>query len=155
MSRRVIQRLVLAALLPFTFAVHAQDDDPEYRHNQASASKISGLGVEGNERLEFNFGRVNSSAWLTPKGELHVDTWVLHRGFRCATYEVGIRFGHGTNGCADVDWLAPTHWLTSRRQCNNALVNHVASDIDGHIAPLYGRVTCAVRLVRCVSGNCP
>lgn len=155
MSSRVIQRLVLAALLPLAFAALAQDDDPAYRHNQAPAVKVPGLGVESNERLEFTFGRGNSTAWLAPQGELHLDTWVLHRGFRCATYEVGIRFGHGTSGCADVEWLAPTHWLTSRRQCNNALVNHVGSDIDTHMATLYPRVTCAVRLVRCVSGNCP
>lgn len=153
----MLVRCMLALVMALT-AIGAvaqdDDDDPRYRRNVAPAANSFMLNKEGRpDRLEFDFGRARGTAWLAQQGDLRVETWVQHRGLLCATYEVGIRFGHGESGCTNVEWLAPTHWLTSKRQCNNALMQHVGSDIDPHMATLFDRVTCAERMVRC-SGRC-
>ena len=106
----------------------------------------------GTYRLEFNFGRNRGEAWLARTGALYIDTWVQHNGLLCSTYEVGIRFGHGEPGCTGVQWLAPAKYVTNLRQCNNAIVEHTGTDTDVAIAEQFGEVTCAERMVRCVSG---
>jgi hypothetical protein len=111
-------------------------------------------GEKGNERLEFNFGRDRGSAWVARKGELYVEAWVQHNGLLCATYEVGVRFGEGRPGCTDVRWLAPPKWVSSLRQCNNAVVKHVGNDTDADLPAVYERITCAERLIKCASGSC-
>ena len=135
-------------------AVHANEDhdDAGFRRQIAPAVLGPKLGNTA-ARKEFNFGRSIGRGWLAPAGELQLDSWVQHRGLLCATYETGIRFGAGENGCADAQWLAPAHWLTSHRQCNNALVHHLGTDTDPDMIAAFDRVTCAQRLVRC-SGNC-
>lgn len=146
--------MVVIGLLAAMTAGAQDDDDPRYRRNMAPATTSFFLNKEGRpDRLEFDFGRARGTAWLTPQGDLRVETWVQHRGLLCGTYEIGIRFGHGESGCTNVEWLAPVHWLTSKRQCNNALMQHVGNDIDPHMAEVFDRVTCAERMVRC-SGRC-
>lgn len=149
------RHLLTACLLLPCAAAFGQDDSPDYGRNLAPAVRAPRLVGAPEGRLEFNFGRDVGRAWLAPKGELRIDSWVQHDGLLCAVYEVGIRFGEGENRtCANARWLAPTHWLTRHRQCNNALVNHAGSDIDPHMADVFESVTCAQRLVRC-TGNCP
>jgi hypothetical protein len=134
----------------------AQDDeDPNIRRSNAPAVPAASIAADGRiDRLEFDFGRNRGKAWLARKGELYIETWVQHRGFLCATYEVGVRFGHGDPGCANVQWLAPAKYVTSRRQCNNAVVLHVGGDTDVELTAEFDQVTCAQRMIRCVSGNC-
>ncbi|MCA3131176.1 MAG: hypothetical protein ACK5YW_08585 [Betaproteobacteria bacterium] len=115
---------------------------------------VAVTGESGNQRLEFDFGRDRGSAWVARKGELYVEAWVQHRGLLCATYEVGVRFGEGRPGCADVRWLAPPRWVTSLRQCNNAVVKHAGNDTDAELPAVFERITCAERLIECVSGSC-
>jgi hypothetical protein len=134
----------------------AQDDeDPNIRRSSAPAVPAASIAADGRiDRLEFDFGRNRGKASLARKGELSIETWVQHRGFLCATYEVGVRFGHGDPGCANVQWLAPAKYVTSRRQCNNAVVLHVGGDTDVELSAQFDQVTCAQRMIRCVSGNC-
>lgn len=152
MRHRTLTTLLLAL---WTAAASAQgDEDPRFSRRMAPAvPSISMEAGHGPDRKDFDFGRSVGKAWLADLGEIRVDIWVQHRGLLCATYEVGIRFGQGTHGCTEVQWLAPVHWLTSRRQCNNALVEHVGADTDEHMVALFGQVTCAERLIRC-EGNC-
>lgn len=150
--RRLLVILLSALLLAPAAQANEDDDDAGFRRQLAPA--VLGPKIGNTEaRKEFNFGRSIGRAWLAPGGELQIDSWVQHRGLLCATYETGIRFGAGENGCADAEWLAPTHWLTSHRQCNSALMNHVGTDTDPDIVRLFGNVTCAQRVLRC-SGNC-
>jgi hypothetical protein len=152
----VMRRLliVLCSVLLLVPGARADDDevDAGFRRQMAPAVLGPKLGATP-PRKEFNFGRSVGRAWLAAGGELQMDSWVQHRGLRCATYETGIRFGTGENGCADVDWLAPIHWLTSHLQCNSALMNHVGSDTDVDMVAVFDQVTCAQRLTRC-TGVC-
>ena len=149
MRSKLLTALLLAAIaLP---AIAQEDDiDPRFGRRMAPAVPAVSLETDGSiDRKDFDFGK----AWLAKKGELKVDVWVQHRGLLCASYEVGIRFGEGSRGCTDVNWLAPVHWVTERRQCNNAIIQHVGVDTDEHMVVTFDRVTCAERVVRC-SGNC-
>lgn len=153
----LVRIALLAALTLGALPVYAQEDDGiDPRFGRRTARAVPSLSFEGGEpvnRKEFDFGRNIGKAWLAERGELKIETWVQHRGLRCATYEIGIRFGQGEPACTDVRWLAPIHWLTSRRQCNNAPVQHIAVDVDQDMVPVFDQVTCAERVVRC-TGNC-
>lgn len=132
----------------------AQDDDPRDRRRMSPAVPSASFTGDGRpDRKDFDFGRSVGRAWLAAGGELKIDSWVQHSGLLCATYETGIRFGRGEHGCTGVQWLAPTHWLTRVRQCNNALMQHTGADTDDHMASVFDQVTCAERLLRC-EGNC-
>lgn len=148
--------LIPAALVVATLASAAMaqnDDDPAIRRAKAPAVAAASVTTDKkSDRLEFNFGRNRGEAWLARTGALYIDTWVQHNGLLCSTYEVGIRFGHGEPGCTGVQWLAPAKYVTNLRQCNNAIVEHTGTDTDVAIAEQFGEVTCAERMVRCVSG---
>lgn len=151
-----ITLFAFSALFLCALTASAQDDeDPAIRRANAPAVPAIAITADGKtDRLEFNFGRNRGKSWLARKGELYVETWVQHSGLFCATYEVGVRFGHGEPGCANVQWLAPARYVTSRRQCNNALVEHVGVDTEYQLRADFDQVTCAQRMIRCVSGSC-
>ena len=153
----LVRTVLLAALTLSPATAFAQeDDDIDPRFGRRNAPAVPSLSFEKGDpinRKDFDFGRNVGKAWLAERGELRIETWIQHRGLLCATYEVGIRFGRGEPACTDVDWLAPVHWLTSRRQCNNAAVQHTGVDTDEHMVAVFDQVTCAQRVVRC-TGNC-
>lgn len=103
------------------------------------------------ERLDFNFGELR--LWLRKTGAWQIEGEVSHRGLLCGTYEVGIRFGAGNPGCANVSWLSGVRYATSRRQCNNATVIHTGGDVQDELAAPFPTITCAERVIRC-TGNC-
>jgi hypothetical protein len=143
------------ALLLACSASAQDDEDPAIGRANAPAVPAIAVTADGKtDRLEFDFGRNRGKAWLSRKGELYVETWVQHRGLLCATYEVGVRFGHGDPGCANVQWLAPAKYVTSRRQCNNAIVQHIGVDTEFRLGAEFDQVTCAQRMIRCASGSC-
>ncbi|MBK8017267.1 MAG: hypothetical protein IPK20_11465 [Betaproteobacteria bacterium] len=151
---RTMALLLVTGMLLIRSAAAQEDPDPRFRGLIAPAVASFSLSADGKpDRKDFDFGRNVGKAWLASKGEVKIDTWVQHRGLRCARYEVGIRFGEGDHGCTNVRWLAPVHWLTSINQCNNALMQHAAVDTDEHMVDFFDQVTCAERIVRC-EGNC-
>lgn len=152
---RVTRVAILPALL-WALPLLAQDDeDPAIRRANAPAVPAIAITADGKtDRLEFDFGRNRGKGWLARKGELYVETWVQHRGLLCAKYEVGVRFGHGDPGCANVQWLAPAKYVTSRTQCNNAIVQHIGVDTEYVLRADFEQVTCAQRMIRCASGSC-
>ena len=150
-----ILRAVAVLVLSVSLQALAQDEDPAIRRANAAAVPAVAVTADGKtDRLEFDFGRNRGKAWVARKGELHVQTWVQHSGLLCATYEVGVRFGHGDPGCADVEWLGPAKYVTSRVQCNNALVEHIGADTARDLSDKFDRITCAQRMIRCVKGSC-
>jgi hypothetical protein len=148
---------VLLIALPGAPAALAQVDDENPAIRRANAPAVPAIAVTASgktDRLEFDFGRNRGKGWVARKGELYVETWVQHRGLLCATYEVGVRFGHGDPGCANVQWLGPARYVTSRVQCNNAIVEHVGVDTEFQLRADFDQITCAQRMIRCVSGSC-
>lgn len=155
MPARGLAAAVLLAVAAGGAAAGDAEDSRHLRRALAPAQPaVAVTGEPGNERLEFDFGRDRGSAWVARKGELHVEAWVQHQGLLCATYEVGIRFGEGWPGCTDVRWLAPARWVSSLRQCNNAVVKHTGNDTDAELPAVFERITCAERLIQCASGRC-
>jgi hypothetical protein len=108
-------------------------------------------GAQSIARLDFRYGDIN--AWLLEDGNWHIEGSVTHRGAFCAQYQLGIQFGIGSPGCANVKWLGRPAFVTQRRHCNNAQLNHSGGDINYTAAELFEEINCAQRLIRC-SGNC-
>ncbi len=102
-------------------------------------------------RLDFHYGDI--TAWLLEDGNWHIEGNIQHRGAFCGQYELGIQFGTGSPGCANVEWLGPPVYVTNRRHCNSALLHHAGGDLDYQAAEAFDRINCAQRLIRC-SGNC-
>ena len=103
------------------------------------------------ERLDFDFGR--TSGWLREKGGWHIEGTVSHTGLRCATYELGMRFGVGNPGCTGVTWLSGIEYGTRERHCNGAVRHHDGGGFLPELSKDFARITCAEQVIRC-SGNC-
>jgi hypothetical protein len=103
------------------------------------------------QRKDFNF--YSYKAWVKRGGEWHIEGPVTHKGLLCGTYELGMRFGIGKNGCTDVEWITTDRYVTSQMQCNNATMNHQGSDIEPILASRFDEITCAERVIRC-TGTC-
>ena len=109
--------------------------------------------LDGNlTKIEFKFD--DGSAWLRSNGEWYVQTDVRHNRLRCATYQLGVRFGHGTPACVNVEWLTEPQYVTTEKQCNSATRPHAGGDQNPALAPEFERITCAERLIRCIDGAC-
>lgn len=137
-------------LIPCMIASEIVQAD-EVRKLATEARRTSDVGGTQSARLDFFFGDIR--AWLRQDGNWHIEGNVRHRGALCGMYELGIQFGAGSPGCANVEWLTSPAYVTSRRQCNSALMNHSGGDISPAAADAFDRINCAQRLIRC-SGNC-
>ena len=60
----------------------------------------------------------------TASGAWRVRAEIVHPRLRCASYQLGLRFGSGDAACEDVDWRTGNDFLPSRTQCNNATLIH-------------------------------
>jgi len=103
-------------------------------------------------RIDFKFD--DASAWLRSNGDWYIKGEVQHTRLRCATYQLGMRFGHGNPACVNVKWLTEPRYVTSKKQCNAAIVPHEGGDNDPALASEFENITCAVRLIRCSDGAC-
>ncbi|MBK9130354.1 MAG: hypothetical protein IPM20_01745 [Gammaproteobacteria bacterium] len=122
------------------------------RREQAGAQFPKGdLGGFTLQRKDFRFNRF--TAWLKRDGTWHVEGEVQHRGLMCGTYEVGMRFGVGTPDCTDVNWVSQVRYVTSKSQCNEAILRHSGTEVDMPLSGNFEAVTCGEVVVRC-SGNC-
>lgn len=145
----VLRVLLLISLAAATLAVVQAD---EVRKLSTEPRRSAGVGgPQAPERMDFDFGSIR--AWLLADGNFHVEGTVQHRGALCAEYRVGLQFGIGNPGCANVQWIGSPSYVTYQRQCNNALLRHVGGDIDPVAAREFDNITCAQRLIDC-SGNC-
>lgn len=102
-------------------------------------------------KLNFNFGQ--AKGWLNSDGDWTIQGLVQHGHLRCATYQVGMRFGAGSPGCTNVKWLTKTKLVTIKKQCNQALLNHSGGDSNPDIASDFEKITCAQQVISC-SGRC-
>lgn len=123
-----------------------------YSRTSAPARAIGGGSVVLKpQQLDFDFG--GSRATLSPKGEWTIEGSVSHRGLLCGEYSLGIRFGIGRPGCANVAWLTDVTYATALRQCNNATLQHAGGDVQPQLADSFAQISCAERVIRC-TGVC-
>lgn len=145
-----VLRFLLLILLCATALKAAQAVD--IRKLSTEPRRSAGIGGSlAPDRMDFDFGSIR--AWLLADGNLHVEGTVQHRGALCAEYRVGLQFGIGSPGCANVEWIGQPVYVTYERQCNNALLRHIGGDVDPVAAREFDNITCAQRLIDC-SGNC-
>ncbi len=102
-------------------------------------------------KSEFDFGE--AKAILRGDGEWFIEGMVKHNRVRCATYRLGIRFGVGSKGCANVEWIAEPIYASSRKQCNSAILNHSGGNIMPELSADFEKITCAQKVIKC-SGVC-
>jgi len=105
------------------------------------------------ERLDFDFRTGDSHAWINDEGTFQVTGWIKHNGLLCATYRMGVRFGAGSPGCLNVEWITEPLFVTFERQCNDARVEHTGGDDDASLGKQLAAITCAERVVHC-AGHC-
>lgn len=130
----------------------ARAADESTRHASApTRTALADAAVGKRERLEF--GSDEFKGWLRKDGEWFVEGDVRHFGLICADYEMGLRFGAGSPGCANVEWLSEVRYASRRKQCNGATVRHSGSDTEPQLAEQFAKITCAERVIRC-TGNC-
>ena len=143
-----LQRLIPTALLAMACSLaHA---DVSRSATQAIYPKVQYEDFKL-QRKDFNF--FSYKAWVKRGGEWHIEGPVTHKGLLCGTYELGMRFGIGKNGCTDVEWITTDRFATSQMQCNNATMNHQGGDIEDILASRFDEITCAERVIRCTD-NC-
>ena len=109
--------------------------------------------TSGGKSQQLNFKYANAKAILRQSGDIIIEGNVTHKGLRCATYSGGIRFGKGNPGCVDVTWITDPIYLTSQKQCNNAILPHSGADMDSSAAKHFDEITCGQFLLKC-EGNC-
>jgi hypothetical protein len=140
----------MLAVLPDPYGGIARAD--EVRKLSTEPRRSAGIGgPQAPARMDFDFG--GTRAWLLADGNWHIEGMVQHRGVLCGEYRLGMQFGVGNPGCANVEWLGAAAYATYQRQCNNALVRHTGGDVDPIAAREFERISCAQRLIDC-SGNC-
>jgi hypothetical protein len=137
--------MILAAAL-----CNAARADEKRAESAAQNSRIS-YDSANLKRKDFNF--FGFKAWVNHEGIWSIDGNVSHKGLLCGTYEVGMRFGAGTEGCNEVKWITTDQYLTSEMQCNNATVNHHGMYTEKALADHFDEITCAERVIRC-TGTC-
>lgn len=142
-------RLLLAVSAWVLVSTLAGAND-EVRRLSAEPQRSEPLG-ENLGRLDFRFGEIRG--WLLSNGYWHIEGMVQHRGARCAQYRLGMQFGIGDPGCANVKWITEESYGSHEVQCNNAAVRHVGGDQSTLAAENFGRINCGQRLLQC-SGNC-
>jgi hypothetical protein len=144
-SLRLLAVVFVLLALPAT-----AEDDVRRLSSEPRRSQAVG-GAHALARMDFRFGDIN--AWLLEDGTWHIEGMVQHRGALCADYRLGLRFGRGSPGCANVEWLTEDSYGSFEIQCNNALVRHFGGGEDPVAAQNFARITCGQRLIRC-DGNC-
>ncbi len=127
--------------------------DDHVHNSLAPARPALGYSATGKpDRLDFI--TFDFRAWLRRDGLWHVEGDVTHRGgLFCADYEMGVRFGVGSPGCTNVEWISEVRYVTSRKQCNDAAIRHMGGDIEPELGSRFDTITCAERVLRC-NGNC-
>jgi hypothetical protein len=148
----MVIRALVALLLLLLAGVAAQAAFAQDVRKLATEPRRSALaGPQGLARMDFDFGETR--AWLLSDGNWHIEGMVQHRHGLCAEYQLGIQFGVGSPGCANIQWLGEPIYVTDQRQCNHALVRHAGGEFDPVARDNFDRVTCAQRLIQC-EGAC-
>jgi hypothetical protein len=146
--------LLLSALIAGKAWSAEQQLNPDESGVSAPARPAYSLDANPHiNRLDFDFRASESTAWLNADGDFYLQGWVKHRSLVCATYQMGVRFGIGSPGCLNVEWISDPVYVTSQFQCNGARAEHSGGDTLPDIGAQIARISCAERVIRC-SGSC-
>jgi hypothetical protein len=157
-ERPVMTRITIAFILGTLWAGMAWSADQPLEADESGISAPSrptySLDAKPKiNRLDFDFRTGETTAWLNGSGDFHIHGWIPHRGLLCGTYRVGVRFGVGSPGCQNVNWITDPVYVTSQYHCNGARVEHDGGDTLPDIGARVAEISCAERVVRC-SGIC-
>jgi len=147
---------VLATALVFGGSASAADQplEPGDRGVTAAAQPTYTLDSPPRiNRLDFDFRIEETRAWLNKDGDFQVNGWIKHVGLLCGTYRMGVRFGIGSPGCLNVNWVTDPYFVTSEYQCNGARVQHNGGDTYAELGEQIGKISCAERVINC-TGSC-
>lgn len=148
----LVHRIFLPLLCIATFAATVQvASAQDVRKLSTEPRRSAPLGPQDLARMDFGFGELR--AWLLADGNWHIEGTVQHRSGLCAGYQLGIQFGVGSPGCANVEWIGEPVYATYQRHCNHALLRHAGGDVDPVAREHFDHITCAQRLIQC-DGNC-
>ena len=151
---RIAAILALTALLAGTASAVEQELGPDEIGVSAPAQITYSLDARPKpERLDFDFRAGDSLAWINGDGNFQVSGWIKHTGLLCATYRMGLRFGIGSPGCLNVEWITEPLFVTNELQCNEARVEHAGGDTDAGLGKRMAAITCGERVIRC-TGHC-
>jgi hypothetical protein len=147
-------------LLPVLLLVSCALAQPE-GENQAESFRIISsfelplrpLPPVGTEPRLKEFRGDDTLGQLTESGDWNYRHLVTHSRLRCATYQTGIQFGAGDQGCTEVNWLSEVEFGSTRTQCNNAPVNHRSRGAISMDTEVFKRTNC-VRIVTRCAGPC-
>lgn len=132
--------------------VLAADDKAVVKKYTALARKSIDFGTGGlPQKLDFRFD--HATAWLRQNGDFGIEAEIKHAWLLCGDYQVGIRFGIGSPACTNVSWITEAHYVTNRKQCNNAWMVHSGAGSDSDVTGDFSQITCAQMLIKC-SGKC-
>jgi hypothetical protein len=123
----------------------------EVRVLSSEARVTSNLGGGQAARSDFDFGPIK--VWLRDDGRWAIEGDVMHRSGFCATYQLGVQFGTGSPGCANVKWLADPIYVTKRLQCNSAGAFHSGGSYSLAVKNRFNEINCAQRAIKC-NGKC-
>jgi hypothetical protein len=139
---------VLAAVAP----VMADDSAASPVGRTAVARPAAEWNKDGKPvKLDFDFG--DFKAWARRDGSWNAEGVVEHRGLACATYTLSLRVGHGSPGCADVQWFGEPRAVASVTLCNNAPGSLTGGNNEFRDAARFDEISCAERVISC-TGNC-
>jgi hypothetical protein len=147
-------RVVFSALVACLVSLSAQGQSDSNIISRSSAEarrSLEFIPPQEAQKVEFDFGQ--TKAWLRSDGSFGIEGTAGHSGLRCGNYMLGIRFGVGSPGCTDVQWLGGPRVGAGKKQCNNGTVQLSAGGNEKQLADNYAKVTCAERLLFC-DGNC-
>ena len=149
--RYVIACVILISIFGFSIA-GAADNKPVIKKYSALARKSIDFGAGATPpKLDFKFD--NATAWLRQNGDFAIEAEIRHGWLLCGDYQVGIRFGIGSPACTNVSWVTDPHYVSKRKQCNNAWMVHSGSATEVGINADFPQITCAQMLIKC-TGKC-
>jgi len=140
--------LILVGLITSISPLTNADERREQARALSPNVELEGFKLQ---RKDFHFH--DFTAWLKRDGTWHIEGVVSHAGLLCGRYEVGMRFGIGNPGCANVHWISDDRFVTSESQCNNVDFNHSGNNVDESLTGSFDEITCGEAVTRC-TGNC-
>jgi hypothetical protein len=148
MDIKISKLILMAAFALSSFVVHSGE---EIRSLSSEATLSSNLGGTQEARLDFDFGTVRG--WLREDGHWQIEGDVSHQAGFCATYHLGMQFGTGNPGCANVKWITRPVFVTKRLQCNGAGALHSGGDYSFLAKKNFNDINCAQKVIKC-KGRC-
>lgn len=141
--------LLVLGNIPDSYA--DKNKDGKVRHIIAVGKKALKILPTDPNKVNFDFGDIK--AWVRDGGQWYIQGHVQHSRLRCANYRLGIQFGKGDFSCSQVSWLTQAVYVTNRKQCNSASVQHSGGDTDSKIPKVFAEINCAKALIQC-DGAC-